>query len=89
MLGRTRTFSARGWLRHRRDERVFAVVQDLADIAADAERRERRAVPRIKAEPGAGLTDQLAVMVHDVAATGDPQACRRASLLLAELARAL
>lgn len=88
MLGRCRTFTARSWSRHHRAEKVFGAVQELADIAADAERRERRAVPRIEAEPGAGLTDQLAVMVHDVAAAGD-LACRRASALLAELVRVL
>lgn len=63
-------------------------MQQLADLAATVERRPGTDVPRIDADtlPGAGLADQLAVMVHDVVATGDPTACRRASDLIDRLA---
>jgi hypothetical protein len=75
-----------GWHRTRAQV-VRAAVQQLADLAAAAERRPRAAVPRIDADtlPGAGLADQLAVMVHDVVQTGDPTACRRAADLIDRL----
>ncbi len=67
---------------------VHAAVQQLADLAADADRRPRLGVPRIDGgvQVGSGLPDQLAVMAHDVVGTGDPAACRRAADLLDRLA---
>ena len=53
------------WSAHSRSDRVFELVQRLADLAADAEGRGRRAVPR------AGdllLPDQLRVMRDDLIA---------------------
>lgn len=50
-----------------RSETVFALVQRLADVAADAEHQPRRIVPRLD-DPM--LVDQLTVMVHDVLNTG-------------------
>ena len=44
---------------------VFALVQHLADLAADAEHRDRRPVPR---EVGLVLPDQLLVMSEDLLA---------------------
>jgi hypothetical protein len=48
-----------------RAERVFALVQLLADLAADAEARPRRTVPRDRATL---LPDQLRVMADDLLA---------------------
>ncbi len=67
---------------------AYAVVQRLADLAADADRRPRLDVPRIDGgvQVGSGLADQLAVMAQDVVATGDPLACRQAADLVERLA---
>lgn len=52
-----------------RADLVYGLVQRLADRAADAERRERRAVPRLD---DVVLPDQLRVMRDDLlAATAD------------------
>ena len=53
-----------------------AVVQRLADLAADAEGGPHRAVPRLA---GVNPADQLAVMIDDVLRTGDPAALRAAA----------
>ena len=50
-----------------RSDAVFALVQRLADVAADAEHQPRRNVPRLDELM---LVDQLTVMVHDVVNTG-------------------
>jgi hypothetical protein len=63
-----------------------AVVQRLADVAADAEGRPHRAVPRLA---GVNPADQLMVMVDDVLRTGDPAALRAAATELAALRAAL
>jgi len=65
---------------------VAAVVQRLADVAADAEGRPHRAVPRLA---GVNPADQLTVMVDDVLRTGDPAALRTAADELAALRAAL
>jgi hypothetical protein len=66
-----------------RADAVFAVVQSLADLAAAADSRPRRPVPR---QPDGTLGDQLAVMLHDVRGTGDPSARERAEAEVAALA---
>ena len=53
-----------------RGEVVFALVQRLADLAADAEQRRRRPVPRL-ADPV--LPDQLRVMADDLVAAAAPE----------------
>jgi hypothetical protein len=63
-----------------------AVVQRLADVAADAEGQPRRTVPLL-AE--VNLADQLTVMVDDILRTGDPAALRAAATALAALRAAL
>ncbi|MGE5829127.1 MAG: hypothetical protein ACM30G_12325 [Micromonosporaceae bacterium] len=50
---------------------VHALVQRLADLGAEAERRPRRAVPRLPSDPA--LTDQVRVMVADLARSGAPE----------------
>jgi len=66
------TWTERSW-RHRgadgrsRADVAFEAVQRLADLAADAEGEPRRPVPRLDGPVGAGIADQLAVMVHDAA----------------------
>jgi len=44
---------------------VYAVLQVLADLAADADGRPRRPVPRLAAQ---ALADQVLVLGHDLAA---------------------
>jgi hypothetical protein len=69
-----------------RGDAVFAVVQALADLAAAADRRPARAVPR---QPDGTLGDQLAVMLYEARATGDPAAAARAEAEVAALATRL
>jgi hypothetical protein len=71
---------------HSRADVVAGVVQRLADVAADAEGRSRRPVPR---PAGVNLADQLAVMIDDIGRTGDPAALRTAGAELTALRRAL
>ena len=54
-----------------RAEVTAATVQRLADLGADLEGRPHRPVPRLA---DTSLADQLAVMVGDELATGDPTA---------------
>jgi hypothetical protein len=66
---------------------MYALVQRLADLGADAEGRPRRTVPR----PGHDLVlpDQLAVMVADLLLTGDAGALDAAADEVAEAAHRL
>ena len=52
-----------------RGDAVFALLQRLADQAADAEQRPRRPVPRLA---DLVLPDQLRVMADDLAAAKPP-----------------
>jgi hypothetical protein len=52
-----------------RADRFFALIQELADSAADAEGQPRRVVPRLS--PDTALPDQLRVIVADLIAAGD------------------
>ena len=70
-----------------RADATHTAVQRLADLAALAERRPPRDVPRL--ETDAVLADQLAVTAADVVRTGDPAAVRTATAELARLRRAL
>lgn len=49
---------------HSRADVVFALVQVLADLGAEAEHRHRRAVPRLSSD--LALPDQVRVMVADL-----------------------
>lgn len=53
-----------------RADAVHAVVQRIADLAADAEGVGRRPVPRL--EHDLGLADQLRVVAADLVAAGPP-----------------
>jgi hypothetical protein len=81
---------ARWWVRKAagvRSDLVFALVQRLADLAADAERRDRRPVPR---EPDLVLPDQLRVISDDLLAAGpDPAVLSEAAAAVHETRRAL
>lgn len=63
---------------------VRATVQQLADLAADAEGLPRRSVPALQAY---ALGDQILVLVHDVVATGDPGALSKTQDVLRALRR--
>jgi len=69
-----------------RADLVHAGVQRLADLAASAEGRPPRPVPRLADRV---LPDQLAVMAHDVSETGDAAAEHAALAELAALRRLL
>jgi hypothetical protein len=57
-----------------RGDVVYALVQRLADLGADAEHRERRPVPRIG---DMSLPDQLRVMADDILAADVPEGTLR------------
>ena len=61
---------------------VRADLQRLADLAADAEARERRPLPVLGAH---ALGDQVLVLAHDVAVLDAPAAHEAARTVLAEL----
>jgi hypothetical protein len=64
LLSRVGHWSAARWAQDGRNDRVFALVQRLADLAAVAEGRPPRPVPRLA---DLVLPDQLRVMVADLA----------------------
>jgi phytoene/squalene synthetase len=47
---------------------VYQLVQHLADVGADVERRGRRRVPRLEYDPA--LMDQVRVLVEDLLQAG-------------------
>lgn len=63
LVNRVAHWSTSRWALEHRADRVFALVQDLADLAADAESRDRLPVPRLA---DLVLPDQLRVMVLDL-----------------------
>jgi len=67
LLVQVRHWEQPRWSAQRRADRVYALVQRLADLAADAEGRPRRPVPR---EHDLTLPDQIRVMADDLLATG-------------------
>jgi Arc/MetJ-type ribon-helix-helix transcriptional regulator len=71
-----------------RADAVRALLQDLADAAADLEARPRRTVPLL---PDLALGDQLAVLATDLlnAADGDDSVLTSAAERCLELRRAL
>jgi hypothetical protein len=91
LLPRLRRWTADGWAvpavgGGTRADAAAATVQRLADLGADAEGRPRLAVPALGP---AVLADQLAVLVDDIARTGDPAAIAAATAELAALKTAL
>ena len=65
LLNQVRHWETPRWRADGRGDRAYALVQRLADLAADAEGRPRRAVPR---EADMILPDQLRVMADDLQA---------------------
>jgi len=66
---------------------THALVQELADLAADAEGEPRRAVPRL--DNDGALPDQLRVIAADLAAAVPPDVLAAAARRVAEVRRAL
>jgi hypothetical protein len=64
LLTQVRHWEQSRWTKPR-SQQMYGLVQLLADLAADAEGRERRAVPRVH---DMVLPDQLRVMADDLAA---------------------
>jgi hypothetical protein len=65
---------------------VRQVLQRLADLAADAEDRPLRTVPVLGAH---ALGDQVLVLGHDVAGSGDSAAMTAAEAILVTLRRSI
>ena len=92
LLPRLRRWTAASWAAPAvggagsRAEVTRAVAQRLADLAAEAEGRPRRPVPRL---PDTSLGDQLTVLVDDVLRTADPVALPAAAAELTALRAAL
>lgn len=86
VLGRCAMWNERGWRHGRRGDVTFAAICALADLAADVEGLPHRPVPRLD---DLALVDQLTVMLHDVARTGDEAACARAASIIGDLERSL
>jgi hypothetical protein len=66
-----RWWSRPGSAQQTRGDLVYALVQRLADLGADAEHRTHREVPRIG---DMSLPDQLRVMADDLLAASPPAA---------------
>jgi hypothetical protein len=64
LVARVGHWSPHRWAASARADRVFGLVQQLADAAADAEGQARRPVPRL--EHDASLTDQVRVLAADL-----------------------
>jgi hypothetical protein len=71
-----------------RGDEVHALVQRLAELAADAEGEPRRAVPRLT--PDTALPDQLTVLATDLlAANPDDEVLERATAEITATAQTL
>jgi hypothetical protein len=66
-----------GLVRRSRGDEVFALVQRLADLGAEAEGQPARRVPRLDTDLGLG--DQLRVLTQDLIAAGPPDALLKAA----------
>jgi hypothetical protein len=83
LLTQVRHWEQPRWSAAGRADRMHALIQLLADLAADAEQRPRRPVPR---EHDMILPDQLRVMVDDLVAAGpSPEALSAATTAVTEL----
>ena len=69
LLNQVRHWEQPRWRAGDRADRAYALVQLLADLAADAESRPRRPVPR---ESDLLLPDQLRVLADDLLAAAPP-----------------
>ena len=75
LLNQVRHWEQPRW-RNGKADQTYALVQHLADLAADAESRPRRPVPR---EPDLILPDQLRVMADDLIATAPAEVLAEAA----------
>jgi hypothetical protein len=66
-----------------RADAMFALVQQIANLAATAEGQPLRRVPRL--DNDLALADQLRVVAGDLAATRDADAIRAATAMIAAL----
>ncbi|AGZ39370.1 hypothetical protein [Actinoplanes friuliensis] len=85
LIGQVNHWETTRWRPH--GDAVFALVQSLADHAADAENRRRRPVPRLA---DTVLPDQLRVMADDLlAASPSPEVLTTATEAVTTIRRAL
>ena len=75
LLNQVRHWEQPRW-RDGRSAQTHALIQRLADLAADAESRPRRPVPR---EPDVILPDQLRVMADDLIAAAPAEVLAEAA----------
>jgi hypothetical protein len=80
-------WAASGHSGRARAEVVYALVQQVADRAADAEGQPRRVVPRL--DNDLALPDQLRVVTADLLAAGRPAGLAAAAALVTAAHRAL
>jgi hypothetical protein len=76
LLVQVRHWEQPRWSAAGRADRVYGLVQRLADLAADVEGRPRRPVPR---EHDMILPDQVRVMADDLLAAGQVEALAEAT----------
>jgi hypothetical protein len=76
LLNQVGHWEQRRWAANGRGDAVHALVQRLADLAADAEGRSRRPVPR---DSDLILPDQLRVMADDLIAAADEPSLKQAT----------
>jgi hypothetical protein len=70
LLNQVRHWEKPRWSANGRGDRVYALVQLLADLAADAEGNPHRPVPR---EHDMVLPEQIRVMADDLLAAATPE----------------
>lgn len=90
-VGQTAHWTASRWVQPAgpegtRGDLTHALVQRIADQAADAEGEPRRPVPRLVADTA--LPDQLRVVVADLLAAAPPEAATTAATADVEAVRA-
>jgi hypothetical protein len=68
LLTQVRHWEQPRWSANGRADRVYALAQHLADLAADADARPHRRLPR---EHDLVLPDQIRVLADDLLATGN------------------
>ena len=83
LLNQVRHWQQPRW-RGARADQAYALVQRLADLAADAESRPRRPVPR---EHDLILPDQIRVMADDLIAADPPAAVLAGAAEAVEIVR--
>jgi hypothetical protein len=86
LLNQIRHWEAPRWRADGRADRVYGLLQHLADVTADAEGRPHRAVPR---ESDLVLPDQLRVIADDLLAAAPAAVLDRSTAEIDAMRKAL